>query len=156
MLRLSNFGGEVFTPSPVSGINLKNLNQKKLATKMLSLAMSDLAENSALSETDMFGFQRPNDWIQKDALVWIFDLNPDGADISFGWVCEQLEHDPEIFRRVIARNMPEEIKGTIRTLSFLVDEKTIQGVVHTMSNYVNLDEWEKGRQLPCYVRDLRH
>ena len=147
---------ESFFPAlPGSGIPIRTLDRKRLALKMLSLALADLEQQSEKNDMDMFGFTKPNDLVRQDAIIWLYSLNPEGSDIPFEWVCDGLGHDPEIFRRIIARNMPEIIKETIRMLSHLVDEKTIRDMVHTMSDYLNLDGWESKREVPCFVLDVR-
>ena len=145
-----------FPAFPGSGIPIRTLNRKRLASKMLSLALDDLEQQSEKKDMDdMFGFAKPDDLVRKDAIIWLYSLNPEGSDIPFEWVCDELGHDPEIFRRVIARNMPEIIKETIRMLAYLVDDQTIRDMVHTMSEYLNLDDWESKREVPCFVLDIR-
>ena len=45
-----------FPAFPGSGIPIRTLNRKRLASKMLSLALDDLEQQSEKKDMDMFGF----------------------------------------------------------------------------------------------------
>lgn len=131
-------------PAPL-GIDLQTDLQDSadtfVAKRMLSLTMDDLS-GKVVGEPDLFGdIQHDRETRKLDGLVWIYDLNPDGADISFEWVCNELGTDGEVLRRVIARNMRQELKRVLKMLACMVSEKHALNCECELAEYVNLSGW---------------
>lgn len=132
-------------PAPL-GINLLTGFQDSadtfVAKRLLSLTMDDLS-GKVTGEPDLFGDIADDREERKlDALVWIYDLNPDGADIPFNWVCNELGTDGEVLRRVIARNMRQELKRVLKMLACMVGDEHARNCECELSDYVNLSGWK--------------
>lgn len=130
------------TEPDTSTLSLSSLNIIALAKSMFDVARDDLkAVVEPADATDLFGFCVQPTFRQVDALIWVFGINPDGQGLSFEWVCDQLDMDAEIFRRVIARNMSKEIRAALVLLESMVGRKTMAKYIDRMSEYLNLDGW---------------
>ena len=113
-----------------------------VAKRLLSLLMDDIS-GKVTAEPDLFGdIQHDREQRKLDALVWLYDLNPDGARVSFDWVCNELGTDGEVLRRVIARNMRQELKRVLKMLACMVGDEHARNCECELSDYVNLSGWK--------------
>lgn len=78
---------------------------------------------------------------QMDTLIWIYDLNPSGSDFPFESVCETLRIDPEIFRRVIARNMKSQLRNVVALIASMVSYEHAKTCELNLSDYANVSGW---------------
>lgn len=105
-----------------------------ITPKLEPVAAADLfgqASNTTQSEQDKL-----------DALVWLYGLNPAGSRVSFEWVCEVLDFNPERVRRIVGRSTREELKRLVNLLSTIVSEEHAAKCVETLSEYVNVENWQ--------------
>lgn len=79
---------------------------------------------------------------KQDALIWMFDLNPDGADMPFEWVCNEIGLDHETVRRITARNMRTELKQVLKLLSKMVNFDHAKQCELRLSDYANFSGWD--------------
>lgn len=79
---------------------------------------------------------------KQDALIWMFDLNPDGADMPFEWVCNEIGLDHEAVRRITARNMRSDLKLVLKLLSKLLSFRHAKDCELRLAEYANLSGWE--------------
>lgn len=80
-------------------------------------------------------------WLHKvNALIWVYSLNPEEAQISFDWVCEQIGHDPEKFRHMYARVIGDDIK---RMIKMIASKNMMHALVcsRKLSDYLNVKDW---------------
>lgn len=111
------------------------------AKRLMQLLKDDLSGKSN-GEPDLFGHIAHDRETRKlDALVWLYDLNPDGARIPFTWVCDEIGHDPEVIRRVVAKNMRAELKRVLKTLCGMVSLTYATDCQLVLSEYVDLTGW---------------
>lgn len=113
-----------------------------LAKLMFKRFRLDLAGEVA-TEGDLFGFVSDDREILKfDALIWMFDLYPGKVVVPFKWVCDVLGLDPEVCRRVVARNMRRELKGVLKQIACIVDQRHAKHCEIKVSDYINLTGWQ--------------
>lgn len=112
-----------------------------IAKRMWRLMMADLAGLTE-GEPDLFG-QHCGDRERRkqDALIWIFNLNPDGADLAFEWVCNEIGIDHEVVRRMVARYMRADLKRILRLLACMVSLDHAMKCEIDLLDYVNLSGW---------------
>lgn len=112
-----------------------------VAKRLMQLLKDDLSGKS-YGEPDLFGhIDHARETRKLDALFWLYDLNPDGAKVSFTWVCDELGHDPEVIRRVVAKNMRAELKRVLNILCGMVSLTYATDCQLVLSEYVDLTGW---------------
>jgi hypothetical protein len=79
---------------------------------------------------------------KQDALIWMFDLHPDGADMPFEWVCNEIGLDHEAVRRITARNMRTDLKLVLKLLTKLLSFRHAKDCELRLAEYVNLSGWD--------------
>lgn len=128
---------------------------QRLAKAMFSRMLFDLAAIKPTSadvidegDLDIFGqpsiSNRKSDYTQLrkyDALIWIFDLNPDKPIVTFSWVCEQLGFDENRIRRITARSVKKDLRQVLRFIAGMVEHNHARACEHAMSEYINLENW---------------
>jgi len=77
-----------------------------------------------------------------DALVWMYGLNPDQPIVPFEWVCDILEFDPHLVRRITGRSMRTELKQLVNLLSTIVGVDHARLCEETLSDYVDVSAWK--------------
>lgn len=123
-------------------ISLKNLRKADLASRMLEVAMNDLSYMAPQDSQLFAGIGKGRQMRKQDALIWIYSLSPRDARLTFEWVCEELDQDPEIYRRVIAKNCRKDLKVIVQVLVSLLGFKQTKQCVEQLSDYVDLTGWE--------------
>lgn len=120
-----------------------------VAKRMWKILCVDLAATTC-ADLDLLGdlVAQPTDaglsaeHRKQDALIWMFDLNPNGADMPFEWVCNEIGLDHEAVRRITARNMRRELKLVLKLLSKLVSFAHAKQCELRLSDYANLSGWD--------------
>ena len=117
-----------------------------LAKRMFHRMMLDISGESQKTEPDLFGQQATSDdngadRCRLDALVWMYSLNPDGSFISFEWVCDQLDLDPESIRRITGRSMRKELKRLVKLLSTIVSYEHAKACEEALSEFADVSLW---------------
>lgn len=113
-----------------------------VAKRLMRLLLADLS-GKTVAEPDLFGhIEAERENRKLDALIWLYDLNPDGAAISFDWVCDEIGIDGEMLRRVTARNMRAELKRLLARLACIIPEEVFNCECQ-LGTYVNLTGWQK-------------
>lgn len=74
-----------------------------------------------------------------DAIIWLYDFNPDEVLISFEWVCDMLSLEAEQVRRIVARTLHAEILQALDLVAEIIDNKHAQVCAEKISEYVNVD-----------------
>lgn len=139
------------TDKGVEFLPFKELQQGKFANKLITQLLVELGWKQDSESVDMLGSSVDDQHFYKlDALIWVFDLNPDGSDVSFEWACENASSDafcdyssldPEVMRSIIARNMRNELKECLKLLSSMISYEYAKNCCLELSGYVNLDGW---------------
>lgn len=134
--------GVLTDPEELSeNVSLKTLRKFDLATRMLEIAMTDLSyiipPKNQLDAVIGKGRHRR----KQDALIWIFNLNPRHARLTFDWVCEELDQDPEVYRRVIAKNCRTDLKVIVRVLVSMLGFKKAKQCADKLYEYLDLTGW---------------
>lgn len=113
-----------------------------VAKRMFRLLLADLSGTTS-GEPDLFGqiIDSEREIRKFDALAWLYNLNPDGAQMSFDWVCDELGMDPEAIRRMTAANMRAELKRLLHVLSCMVSPEHAKNCECELAEYVNLAGW---------------
>ncbi|MBK4735971.1 hypothetical protein [Noviherbaspirillum pedocola] len=113
-----------------------------VAKRMFRLLLADLSGTTS-GEPDLFGqiIDSEREIRKFDALTWLYNLNPDGAQMSFDWVCDELGIDPEAIRRMTAANMRAELKRLLHVLSCMVSPEHAKNCECELAEYVNLAGW---------------
>lgn len=135
-------GGELTDSEETSvNVSLKTLRKLDLATRMLEVALTDLSfippPNKQLVATIGKGRHRR----KQDALIWIFNLNPRDARLTFDWVCEELDQDPEVYRRVISKYCGSELKVIVRVFVSIMGYKTAKQCADKLYEYLDMTGW---------------
>lgn len=117
-----------------------------LAKRMFLRMMWDISGETEPSEPDLFGQQAIHDnnaadRCRLDALIWMYSLNPDGSFISFEWVCDQLELDPDSIRRITGRSMRKELKRLVRLLATIVSYEHAKACEEALSDFADVSLW---------------
>lgn len=117
-----------------------------LAKRMFLRMMWDISGEPEQSEPDLFGQQAIHDnnaadRCRLDALIWMYSLNPDGSFISFEWVCDQLELDPDRIRRITGRSMRKELKRLVRLLATIVSYEHAKACEEALSDFADVSLW---------------
>lgn len=120
-----------------------------IAERMIDHAKWDLVvsakKKGRTSQPDLFndGIQISNkdsdELNQMDSLIWIFDLNPGGARMSFLECCAVLDLDPFVIRRIVANNMHSQLLKLNQHLPYMVSEGELITVREKLERYVNLN-----------------
>jgi hypothetical protein len=114
-----------------------------LAKRMFARMMSDLAGEIAATVPDMFGqIVDEREQRKQDALIWMFDLNPDGSEMPFTWVCDEIGFDYELVRRITGRSVRQDMKRILKLLSSMVSHEHAKTCELNLMEYVNLSGWE--------------
>lgn len=119
-----------------------------LCKRMFLRMMWDIRGEAKEVEPDLFGQASIGganacqaDLDRLDALIWLYDLNPDGSLVSIEWVCEVLEFDLDLVRRVVGRNVRKELKRVVHLLSSMVSAKHAQACEEKVSDYLDISGW---------------
>ena len=112
-----------------------------IAKRMFRMLLDDLS-GASHAEPDVFG-QRcgTRDWRRYDALIWLYNLNPDGAAVPFDWVCDEIGLDPEAVRRISARNLREELRQVLQLIALMVGSSYASACEIDLMEYVSLEGW---------------
>lgn len=114
-----------------------------LAKRMIFRMMCDLSGEIDPAEPDMFGhILGTREQRKQDALIWMFDLNPDGSDVSFVWVCNEIGFDAERVRRITGRSVRQDLKRILKLLSYMVSNEHAKTCELNLMDYVNLSGWQ--------------
>lgn len=114
-----------------------------IAKRMFKVFMDDLSGRTD-AVPDMFDHVAGNrEQRKQDALIWMFNLNPDGADMPFEWVCNEIGIDHELVRRVTARNTRAELKRIVKLLAGMVSVEHAKKCEIDLLDYVNLSGWQQ-------------
>lgn len=114
-----------------------------LAKRMFFRMMCDLSGEADPADPDLFGhILGTREQRKQDALIWMFDLNPDGSDISFEWVCNEIGFDPERVRRITGRSVRQDLKRILKLLSNMVGNEHAKTCELNLMDYVNLSGWQ--------------
>lgn len=113
-----------------------------IAKRMMDRMIADLVGEKLQSQPDLFGHVDGDRETRKlDALIWMYDLNPDGSDIPFVWVCDELGLDHERLKRITARSVREDLKRILKVLTGMVGIDYARSCELKLSDYVNLTGW---------------
>lgn len=114
-----------------------------LAKRMFMRMLDDLAGKSEQAEPDLFGhIEGIREQYKQDALIWLYGLNPDGADVTFEWVCNEIGFDAELIRRVTGRNVREDLKRLLKMLASMVSPAYAKDCQIQLSDYLDLSGWD--------------
>lgn len=126
----------------IEQIKSNELKLHQLAKAMYEQMYIDLGLKTEVRNDIQLGQEIVNsEKRQMDTLIWIYDLNPSGSDFPFESVCETLRMDPEIFRRVIARNMKSQLKNVVALISSMVSYDHAKTCELNLSDYANVSGW---------------
>jgi hypothetical protein len=136
-------------PVPDIEANPYDPPETNVAKRMWRMLCVDLAGTTS-TELDLFGdlSAQPDEHglspehRKQDALIWMFDLNPDGADMPFEWVCNEIGLDHEAVRRITARNMRTDLKMVLKLLTKLLSFRHAKDCELRLAEYVNLSGWD--------------
>lgn len=126
-------------------ISFHTLKASTLANSMLEMLFLDLSRNAKKQiAEDLLG--RPDDYGKLDALIWVFNLNQNGASVPFDWCCENSNIegeslDPEAIRRIIARSTRPELKRCLQIVSMTFGYSFAKECEARLMAYVNLAGW---------------
>lgn len=113
-----------------------------IAKLMISRMVDDLGYKSENGDSDLFGQVAGERELNKqDALIWMFNLNPDGSAMSFEWACNETGLDHESLRSITARSTREDLKRILVLISSMVSLKYAQQCEAELLQYVNLTGW---------------
>lgn len=116
-----------------------------LAKRMLLRTLWDITPKPATAtSSDLFGQSSAASQAEQDkldALIWIYSLNPDGSLVPFEWVCDVLDYDPHLIRRITGRTMRAELKRVVNLLSTIVGESHARLCEEHLSDYVDVSSW---------------
>jgi hypothetical protein len=113
-----------------------------LAKRMFMRMLSDLAGEAPKAAPDMFGhIEDGREQRRQEALIWMYDLNPDGADVPFVWVCDEIGIDAELIRRVTGRSVRDDLKRILKLLSSMVSPEYAKACEDKLMDYINLTGW---------------
>lgn len=119
-----------------------------LAKRMFLRMMWDINGKSDDAAPDLFGqtsitSRKANRAEQNrfDALIWLYGLNPDGALVTFEWVCDVLDFDPHRVRRIVGRSLRKDLKRLVRLLSTIVGPVHAQACEEKISDYLDISNW---------------
>lgn len=112
-----------------------------IAKRYLKLLLSDLAIK-AIGQPDLLGYiANPRVQRRHEAIRWMYDLYETSPPIPFLWVCEVIGHDPEVYRRVVARNMRADLKRILDEITGSSGFDHAKACEEFLSDYVNLSGW---------------
>lgn len=113
-----------------------------IAKRMIDRMIADLAGEKEDVVADLFGHVDSERETRKwDALIWMYDLNPDGSDIPFTWACNEIGLDHEAFRRITARSVRIDLKRILKLLTGMVGFNYAKECEYKLADYVNLSGW---------------
>lgn len=115
-----------------------------LAKRMFSRMLCDLAGDAdADAAGDLFGhIEGAQEQRKQDALIWMFDLNPDGSEVPFTWVCNEIGFDAERVRRITGRSVRQDMKRILKLLSSMVSNEYAKKCELNLMDYCNLSGWQ--------------
>lgn len=126
----------------VEPIKIKELQLRSLARAMYDQMFIDLGLKTDSERDVQLGHEiLSSEKRLMDALIWIYDLNPSGSDFPFESVCETLRMDPEVFRRVIARNMKSQLRNVVALIASMVSYEHAKTCELNLSDYANVSGW---------------
>jgi hypothetical protein len=141
--------GERFDDGVVVDLETVNPNdsiETMLAKRMFLRMIWDLKPRPAPAPThDLFGQASTSNQGEQDrldALVWMYSLNPDEPLVPFEWVCDVLDFDPHLVRRITGRSMRTELKQLVNLLSTIVGADHARLCEETLSGYVDVSAWK--------------
>jgi len=129
----------------IERLSLQSLKAEALANSMIEMLRLDLSRNNiATAAHDLFG--QADDYRKLDALIWVFNLNVGGAEISFDWCCENSNIDgesldPDAVRRIIARSCRAELKRCLQIVCTTFGLPSANQCEADLLDYVNLAGW---------------
>lgn len=113
-----------------------------LAKRMIDRMIADLTGSKAQNAGDLFGhIGGDRETCKLDALIWMYDLNPDGSAVPFEWVCNEIGLDHEAMRRITARSVREDLKRILKILTGFFGIEHAKACEYKLSDYVNLTGW---------------
>lgn len=113
-----------------------------IAKRMIDRMIDDLVGEKTQAPADLFGHVDGDRETRKlDALIWMYDLNPDGSDIPFVWACNEIGLDPELIRRITARSVRTDLKRILKVLTGMVGSEYAKACELKLSDYINLTGW---------------
>lgn len=127
-------------------VNPSDSIETMLAKRMFLRMILDLKQRPApASALDLFGQAAAMSQVEQDrldALVWMYGLNPDEPLVPFEWVCDVLDYDPYLVRRITGRSMRAELKQLVNLLSTIVGADHARLCEETLSDYVDVSAWK--------------
>jgi hypothetical protein len=127
-------------------VDPKDSIEKMLAKRMFLRMILDLTPKPASAPShDLFGQASTTDQSDQDrfdALVWLYNLNPDMPLVPFEWVCKVLDFDPHLVRRITGRSMRAELKQLVNLLSTIVGADHARLCEENLSDYVDVSAWK--------------
>lgn len=113
-----------------------------LAKRMIDRMIADLNGRKAQNAGDLFGhIGGDRETCKLDALIWMYDLNPDGSAVPFEWVCNEIGLDHEAMRRITARSVRDDLKRILKILTGFFGIEHAKACEYKLSDYVNLTGW---------------
>lgn len=123
-------------------ISVGDTQETFVAKRMFARLIADLSGEASLTPPDLFGhINDDREQRKQDALIWMYDLNPDGSLMSFQWVCDEIGLDAEMIKRITARNVRNDLKGILKLLSSMVSPEYANACELDLQDYVNLSGW---------------
>ena len=123
-------------------IPFKEISLEQIAERMKEMLLTDLNEGVSDAVPDMLGHIDGTFNNRKlDALIWVYDLNPNEVQLSFEWMCEMLDLDAQSMRRIIGRSVRQEMFRVLNILASMVSPEYAIDCEIALAEYVNLDGW---------------
>jgi hypothetical protein len=123
---------------------MNELKPALLAEEMIKCLLIDIGyvDPEGIEENLLGYSDKTRDYKKLDSLIWVFDLNPDGSELSFNWACDLTDHDTERMKRIIAKNMRSELKQCLVILASMISFEYAKNSEFELAEYVNLSGWD--------------